>query len=49
MVSTESVDSLQQAREIIAQSFPAEVFEPRDADLWDRQGPRFQQYCGLPR
>jgi len=49
MVATGSTDSLQQTREIIAQSFPAEVFEPRDADHWDRQAPRFQQYCGLPR
>jgi hypothetical protein len=36
---------LQHARTMIEQSFPAEVFEPRETDAWDRQFLRFQQYC----
>ncbi len=46
MMATGSADSLQQARSIIAQSFPAEIFEPRDSDAWSDQVPRFRQYCG---
>jgi rhamnulokinase len=45
MIATGHADSLQHARAIIVQSFPAEVFEPRESDAWSRQFPRFQQYC----
>jgi rhamnulokinase len=46
MMATGSADSLQQARAIIDQSFPADIFEPRESDVWSDQLSRFQQYCG---
>jgi rhamnulokinase len=45
MLATGATDSLQDARRIIDQSFPAEIFEPRETHAWDRQLPRFRQYC----
>ena len=35
MVASGAVDSIAKGREIVAQSFPAEVFEPHGAGRWD--------------
>jgi rhamnulokinase len=47
MMATGAVGSLAEARAIIDRSFPTEVFEPHDTQLWDREARRFQQYCEL--
>jgi rhamnulokinase len=44
MVATGAVDSIAQGREIVAQSFPAEVFEPGGSSVWDRAYMRFRHY-----
>jgi hypothetical protein len=38
------VDSIAKGREIIAQSFPAEVFQPEGSGVWDRAYSRFRQH-----
>jgi rhamnulokinase len=45
ILATGGASSLQEARAIIDCSFPTEVFEPRDTDLWDQHAERFEQYC----
>ena len=47
MLATGAAGSLAEARAIIDRSFPTKVFEPRDPEPWNREAPRFQQYCGL--
>src|SRR5213079_2464844 len=37
ILATGGASSLQEVREIIDRSFPTEVFEPRETDIWDRQ------------
>jgi rhamnulokinase len=44
MLATGAVSSLDEARRIIEASFPVERFEPADADRWDLQYRRFQEY-----
>jgi rhamnulokinase len=44
MVASGAVDSIAKGREIIAQSFPAEIFEPQGAAVWDRAYVRFRHY-----
>jgi rhamnulokinase len=44
MIATGAVGSLEQARAVIARSFPVERFEPLAADRWDTEYSRFQQY-----
>jgi rhamnulokinase len=44
MVATGAVDSIAAGRDIVAQSFPAQVFEPRDTGAWDDAYKRFKQY-----
>jgi rhamnulokinase len=44
MLATGAVASLSEARQIIDRSFPVEKFEPVDADRWDSQYRRFQNY-----
>ena len=44
MVASGAVDSIAKGREIVAQSFPAEVFEPHGAGRWDGAYARFRQY-----
>lgn len=44
MMATGAVSSLAEARAIIKRSFPTERFEPDDADTWDRNYARFQEY-----
>jgi rhamnulokinase len=45
ILATGSASSLKEVRSIVDCSFPTEVFEPRNTDLWDRQVARFEQYC----
>jgi rhamnulokinase len=45
MLSTGDLSSLQEVREVIDRSFPTEVFDPVDAAAWNREAPRFLQYC----
>jgi hypothetical protein len=44
MVASGAVDSIAKGREIVAQSFPAEVFEPHGVSQWDGAYERFRQY-----
>jgi rhamnulokinase len=44
MIATGAVGTLSEARAVIDRSFPVERFEPNDADRWDREYRRFQQY-----
>ena len=43
MVATGCTASLEEAREMISRSFPAEIFEPRYIRAWDRAAGRFGQ------
>jgi rhamnulokinase len=45
MLATGAVDSLQQVRDIIDRSYPAETFLPVDPEKWHRQAERFEHYC----
>ncbi len=45
MIAGGEVSSLQEVRETIANSFPARVFEPREAEKWEQCMPRFSGYC----
>jgi len=45
MVATGAAGCLEEARETIGRSFPAETFEPNGAEKWDAVAERFQQYC----
>jgi rhamnulokinase len=47
MWSMGEIGSLDEVRALIDRSFPAEVYEPRDTDCWDREASKFQQYCEL--
>jgi rhamnulokinase len=44
MMATGAVGSLSEARAVIDRSFPVERFTPVDADRWDAEYRRFQQY-----
>jgi rhamnulokinase len=44
MVATGAVDSIAAGRELVARSFPAQVFEPRGSGAWDTAHARFKQY-----
>jgi rhamnulokinase len=45
MLATGAVSTLNEVREIVERSYPAEVFEPLDTEKWDRQAERFEHYC----
>jgi rhamnulokinase len=47
MVATGAVSSLDEARGVIDRSFPVERCDPRDAERWDAQYRRFQEYLEL--
>jgi hypothetical protein len=44
MVATGAVESIGAGRELVARSFPAQVFEPRSSAAWDAAHARFKQY-----
>jgi rhamnulokinase len=43
LVATGAVDSIAAGREIVAQSYPPDVFEPREPAAWDKAYPQFRQ------
>jgi rhamnulokinase len=45
MLATGGLSSLEEVREIVENSFPVDVFDPVDAAPWNREVPRFLQYC----
>jgi rhamnulokinase len=45
MLAAGGMSSLQEVRAIIDRSFPTEVFDAVDAVPWNREVPRFLQYC----
>jgi rhamnulokinase len=45
ILATGGASSLQEVRDIVDRSFPTEVFESCETEIWDRQAERFQQYC----
>jgi rhamnulokinase len=46
MVSIGAIASLDEARDLIEQSFPARVFEPAETEKWDSAYSRLSSYCG---
>lgn len=47
MMATGAAGSLKEMRAIVERSFPTEVYEPVDHELWRRVSERFDQYCEL--
>jgi rhamnulokinase len=47
MIATGEVSSLDEARAVIARSFPVERYEPSNAERWDRHYSRFREYLEL--
>lgn len=47
MLATGAANSLAEVRRLIAESFPAQVFEPREPENWQPVVERFRQYCSL--
>ena len=47
VLATGEASSLGEARAIIERSFPTEVFEPVEAERWEKHSARFEQYCEL--
>ena len=47
ILATGGASSLQEVRAIVDRSFPTEIFEPCEADLWDQQAERFEHYCEM--
>lgn len=47
ILATGGASSLKEVRGIVDRSFPTEVYEPHDPDLWDQQVERFEQYCEM--
>jgi rhamnulokinase len=45
MLATGAATSLEEVRNIIDRSYPAEVFDPLDTDRWNRNAERFGHYC----
>ena len=45
ILATGAAASLKEIRAIVDRSYPVEVFEPLNADRWQRQAERFEQYC----
>ncbi|HZR65697.1 MAG TPA: rhamnulokinase family protein [Terriglobales bacterium] len=47
MLATGAASSLKEVREVVARSFPTEVYEPRETDKWERHAARFQHYTEM--
>jgi rhamnulokinase len=45
MLATGAVSSLGEVREVIARSFPAQVYEPQETTEWHEAYKMFKQYC----
>ncbi len=48
MLATGTVKNLDEGREVIARSFPAEVYEPQGSVAWETALLRFREYCRIP-
>ena len=47
ILATGEASSLHEVREMVDRSFPTEVFEPMETDLWEQHSQRFEQYCEI--
>jgi rhamnulokinase len=47
MLGTGAAGSLAEVREVIARSYPPEVYEPRETGKWQEVYKRFKEYCDL--
>jgi len=47
MLAVGAVGSISEVRQIIARSFPTELFDPREHDQWQQVYTRFRTYCNL--
>ena len=47
MMATGAAGSLKEMRAIVERSFPTEVYEPADHEVWCRELERFNQYCEI--
>ncbi len=47
ILATREASSLHEVREMVDRSFPSEVFEPMETDLWQQHSQRFEQYCEM--
>lgn len=45
MLATGTASSLAEVRQMIARSFPPQVYEPAEPGKWDEVYDRFRQYC----
>jgi rhamnulokinase len=45
MLATGGASSLEEMRAIVERSFPADVYEPRETEAWNRAAERFEQYA----
>jgi sugar (pentulose or hexulose) kinase len=45
MLATGTATSLAEIRQVIARSFPPQVYEPAEPEKWDEVYSRFRQYC----
>jgi rhamnulokinase len=45
MVATKAAGSLEEIRDVIATSFPPQIFEPREHNDWEKTYARFKTYC----
>jgi len=46
ILATGGAASLPEVRAIVDRSFPTEIFEPLETDMWDQHAERFENYCG---
>ncbi len=47
VLATGGASSLAEVRAMVDRSFPAELFEPAETDIWNQQAKRFQHYCEM--
>jgi rhamnulokinase len=47
ILATGEASSLKDVRAIVDRSFPAKIYEPVNADKWEQQSERFEQYCEM--
>ena len=46
ILATGALRSLDEVRQLIARSFPARLYEPREPEKWKEPYSRFKEYCG---
>jgi rhamnulokinase len=47
ILATGEASSLKEVRVIVDRSFPSKTYEPVNADKWEQQSERFEQYCEM--